>query len=93
MNRRTITTIVGLIVFVVAAAAFAQVGRQPGAAANADAKGRYRVTSWPEHTSAENRYADEVERYINRMASEGWRFHSTHVGQRAKMMVFERVKE
>ena len=56
-------------------------------------KGPYRVTNWPSHAGPDKRYVDEVERYLNQMASEGWRFHSEVVGQKVKMMVFERMPD
>ena len=51
----------------------------------------YRVTGWPNHEAPDKRYADEVGQYLNRMGSEGWRFHSTIAGRGVRMMVFERA--
>ena len=51
----------------------------------------YRVTPWPVDADPSGRYADTVEGYLNQMAGQGWRFHSTMQGQKAKMMIFERV--
>lgn len=60
--------------------------RTPAASSSA----RYRITSWPDHTGPDKSYAQEVEDHLNRMASEGWRFHGDMVGQTVRMMVFER---
>jgi len=70
----------------VGAAAYGQLRERP----QAPAPGTFRVTSWPEHKSADADYIDEVETYLNKMAADGWRFHSEAVGQYGKMMVFER---
>lgn len=51
----------------------------------------YHVTPWPADSDPSGRYADEVEQYLNKMAEEGWRFHSSLEGQKAKMMIFERA--
>jgi len=50
----------------------------------------YRVTPWPEQ-SGQGRYAAEVEEHLNKLAAEGWRFHSDAVGQTARIMIFERA--
>ncbi|MEK6675282.1 MAG: hypothetical protein AABZ47_06455 [Planctomycetota bacterium] len=50
----------------------------------------YRVTPWPNH-STDQRYGEEVELFLNQMASEGWRYHSELAAQGAKVMLFERV--
>ncbi len=62
--------------------------RPPGGSSSA----RYRVTSWPDHTGTDKSYSEEVEEHLNKMATEGWRFHSDLVGQTARMMVFEKEK-
>ncbi|MHC4066409.1 MAG: hypothetical protein ACYSUI_18180 [Planctomycetota bacterium] len=49
----------------------------------------YKVTTWPANT-AERAYHEHLERYLNEMASQGWRLHSPLAGQGSKMMVFER---
>jgi hypothetical protein len=51
----------------------------------------YRATPWPADAEPSGRYADTVEEYLNQMAGQGWRFHSTMQGQQAKVMIFERV--
>lgn len=52
-------------------------------------KAMYRVTPWPDNTP-ERPYYQEVERYLNRMAADGWRLNTELAGQGAKMMVFQR---
>lgn len=68
------------------AAAYGQLRDRPSAAES----GTFRVTSWPDHKSADQDYAEEVETHLNKMAKEGWRYHSEAVGQFGKMMIFER---
>lgn len=51
---------------------------------------KYKITSWPDHTGPEKSYTEEVETHLNRMASDGWKFHSEMVAQSARMMVFVR---
>jgi len=68
-------------------AAYGQLRDKPASAGLAS----FRVTNWPEHSGADQSYAEEVENYLNKMAAEGWRFHSDLVGQFGKMMVFERA--
>lgn len=58
--------------------------RQPGG------EPAYKVTPWPT-SSADRQYHEHVERYLNEMASQGWRFHGGLAGQGAKMMLFERL--
>jgi hypothetical protein len=53
--------------------------------------GSYRVTTWPDHKSADQDYNEEIEAYLNKMATDGWRFHSEMSGQFGRMMVFEGV--
>lgn len=88
MARRSVAA-VGLVV-----AALGGAGALVGLAQVRDraptSSGRYRVTSWPDHTDADKPYANEVEAHLNRMAAEGWKFQTDLVGQTARMMVFER---
>ena len=49
----------------------------------------YHVTPWPAD-SAGRPYHEHVEEHINRLATQGWLFKTVLVGQREKMMVFER---
>ena len=55
-------------------------------------RNQYRVTGWPEDTPAQP-YHQHVEAHLNKMAAEGWSFKTVIVGQREKMMVFERRRE
>ena len=77
----------GFLCVVGAVVVYGQLGESPATTAG----GVYRVTPWPSHSGPDERYAAEVEQHLNRMAAEGWRFHSDLVGQYAKMMVFERA--
>ena len=84
MRRRTV--VVWLVLSLLSAAVYAQLrDKPPPATASA-----YRVTHWPEHTGPDQNYTQEVEEHLNKMAADGWRFHSDLVGQNIKMMVFER---
>ena len=84
MRRRTV--VLGLVLSLLSAAVYAQLrDKGPPAAA-----GAYRVTRWPDHTGPDERYTQELEEHLNKMAADGWRFHSDVVGQFGKMMVFER---
>ena len=84
MHRRTV--VVGLVLSLMSAAVYAQLGdKAPPAMAAA-----YRVTHGPDHTGPEQNYAREVEEHLNKMAADGWRYHSDLVGQFGKMLVFER---
>ncbi len=49
----------------------------------------FRVTAWPPAQPGRE-YGDEVETYLNRMAADGWLFKTEIVGQREKLMLFER---
>jgi hypothetical protein len=49
----------------------------------------FKVTNWPPDTPEEE-YHRIVERYLNEMAADGWRLSQTMLGERAKLMVFER---
>ena len=84
--RRRVALIV-LLGSVLSAAAYAQLRDKAPPASG----GFYRVTHWPDHTGPDESYVKEVEEYLNKMAAEGWRFHSDFVGQNAKMMLFERA--
>ena len=85
MRRRTM--VVGLVLSLLSAAVYAQLRDKPPAAT-----GTYRVTRWPDHTGPDESYTQELdEEHLNKMAGDGWRFHSDVVGQNVKMMVFERV--
>lgn len=75
------------VVGLACAGAYGQLRDKPASASPAN----FRVTNWPEHAGADQNYAEEVEAYLNRMAADGWRFHSDLVGQYGKMMVFERA--
>lgn len=57
--------------------------------ASPEREAMYRVTPWPNNTP-ERPYYQEIERYLNRMAADGWRFDTELAGQGAKMMVFQR---
>ncbi|HUU85990.1 MAG TPA: hypothetical protein VM243_21040 [Phycisphaerae bacterium] len=65
---------------------------QQGDASSGSREPVYRVTPWPENTP-ERPYYQEVERYLNRMAADGWRLHTEVAAQGARMMVFERDAE
>ena len=82
----------GMVVLTVAVIAWAQRREgSEGSSATSTTSGMFKVTPWPDHTAAGNSYAEEVEQHLNRMAADGWKFHSDMVGQNAKMMVFERT--
>lgn len=83
MRRRTM--VVALVLSLLSAAVYAQLRDKPPAAT-----GTYRVTRWPEHTGPDESYTQELEEHLNKMAADGWRFHSDLVSQNGKMMVFER---
>jgi hypothetical protein len=84
---KRLNVLIGCMVAVAAAICLAQTlpGPQPRE------PNLYRVTRWPTHEGPDKQYTDAVERHLNRMASEGWRFHSTLAGQHVRMMVFERA--
>lgn len=88
MARRSVAAVA--IAVVVLGGAGALVGFAQVRDRASTASGRYRVTSWPDHTDADKPYATEVEAHLNRMAAEGWKFQADLVGQTARMMVFER---
>lgn len=62
----------------------------PSARGGSSETAKYKITSWPDHAGPEKSYADEVETHLNRMASDGWKFHSEMVAQSVRMMVFVR---
>lgn len=70
----------------VAAIAYGQLRERPAS----PRPGVYRVTSWPDHKSPDQDYNEEVESYLNKMSTDGWRFHSEMTGQFGRMMVFEK---
>lgn len=72
-----------------AAVAFGQLRERPVATR----AGAFRVTAWPEHKTGIQGYFEEVEEHLNKMATDGWRFHSEMTGQFGRMMVFERAGE
>lgn len=88
MSRRSVVA-AGLVIVSLGSAG-ALVGLAQVRERASTSSGRYRVTSWPDHTDADKPYANEVEAHLNRMAAEGWRFQTDLVGQTARMMVFER---
>ncbi len=79
--------VIGLVVLVAAVGVLAQVKER----ASGRSEGAYRVTPWPDHADTNQRYSEEIETYLNRMAADGWRFHSELVGQFGKAMLFERA--
>lgn len=84
MRRRTV--VVGLVLSLLSAAVYAQLRDKP----LPPTTGTYRVTPWPEHTGPDQSFAQEVEEHLNKMATDGWRYHSDLVGQFGKLMIFER---
>ncbi len=78
------TTVV-LFLVVLAAVAYGQIR---GSASSGTAP--YRVTSRPDH-EPDGRYVEEMEKHLNQMAGDGWRFHSELDAPGIKMMVFERA--
>ncbi len=62
---------------------------QRGEVTSSDREAVYRVTPWPDNTT-ERPYHQEVERYLNRLAADGWQFRTELAGQGARMMVFQR---
>lgn len=87
MNRRFAVAIP--LAVCLAVAAFGQLRERP----DASRPGAYRVTAWPEHKTGIQGYFEEVEEHLNKMAADGWRFHSEMTGQFGRMMVFERMGE
>ena len=85
MRRRLIA---GLCAALCAAVAYGQLRDKPPGTGQAEA---YKVTPWPGHGGADQKYEDEVQEHLNRMAADGWRFHSDLAGQFGKLMVFERA--
>jgi len=79
--------IVGCVIAIASAAAVCGQLRDKPAATTA---GAYRVTPWPNHGGADQQYEEEVQEFLNRMAADGWRYHSDLVGQFGKLMIFER---
>jgi len=79
--------LIGTVIVLCAVTAWAQVR---DGSSESSGSGRYRITHWPDH-EANHSYTDEVEQHLNKMAAEGWRFHSEIVGQSVRMMVFERA--
>ena len=77
------------VVIVVALSAVWALGVQRGDVPPAGQDTVYRVTPWPDNTP-DRPYHQQVERYLNRMAAEGWRFSTELTGQGARMMVFQR---
>ncbi len=71
---------------ILAVAAMAAQRREPPA----EGVPAYRVTKWPVN-SPDRPYLEDVERYLNQMAAEGWKLHGDLAGQGAKMFVFERA--
>ena len=84
MRRRIVAA--GLVLSLLSAAVYAQLRDKPPPAT----AGAYHVTPWPAHTGPDESYAKEVEEHLNKMAADGWRFHSDLAGQFGKMMIFER---
>ena len=85
MRRRKVLG--GLAVLSLSAAVYAQLREKPPPSA----VGVYRVTHWPDHTGPDQKYSQELEEHLNKMAADGWRFHSDLVGQNVKMMLFEKA--
>ena len=85
MRRRN--ALVVLAVSLLSVAAYAQLRDKTPPAS----EGPYRVTRWPDHTGPDQSYAQELEEHLNKMAADGWRFHSDLVGQNVKMMLFEKL--
>ena len=72
--------------------ALVAVALQQGDASSGSREPVYRVTPWPENTP-DRPYYQEVERYLNRMAADGWRLETEVAAQGARMMVFQREAE
>ncbi|MFH1107625.1 MAG: hypothetical protein V1790_00285 [Planctomycetota bacterium] len=85
MRRRV--ALVALVASALSAAAYAQLRDKTPPAGG----GLYRVTHLPDHTGPDESYVKEVEEHLNKMAADGWRFHSDFVAQNVKMMLFERA--
>jgi hypothetical protein len=84
MRRRTVA--IGFVLSLLSAGVYAQLREKSPPAPG----GVYRVTPWPDRTGPDQSYTQEVEEHLNKMAADGWRFHSDLAGQFGKMMVFER---
>ncbi len=86
MRTWRITTVAAVAVVMCALVALAVQGqdrpteRQPS----------YKVVSWPVNT-ADRPYREDVERLLNEMAAQGWRFHGDLASQGSRMLVFERA--
>lgn len=91
MTRGRAAIVVGLCTLGLSVAVFAQMGAQ--GAASASQEQQFRVTSWPDHRSAEADYGEEVETFLNKMASEGWVLHSTASAQKQSFLVFTRTEK
>ncbi len=88
MRKRQVAWIGALAVGVCGLAAFAW---QKEPARGASAATAFRVTTWPPDESDED-YAKAVERHLNKLAEDGWRFKSTIEGNKVRLMLFERVE-
>lgn len=80
--------VIGALTLILAAWAFAAQSRDSDGSSRQRA---YRVTPWPDHLP-DNSYVEEVAEHLNRMAADGWRYHSETTGQGARMMIFERAE-
>ncbi len=78
-------------VAVSAATAFYAFALQAESAPADSATPAFRVTAWPPVQPGRD-YGDEVETFLNRMAADGWLFKTEIVGQREKLMLFERKR-
>lgn len=84
MIRRLLIILIG----VGALTAYAQTREKPSPPTASPAA--YRVTPWPAPESGGAPYEEELQGFLNKMADDGWRFHSDLSGQFGKLMVFER---
>ena len=94
MRSKIVAALLFVILGLVSALAYAQTRETPGT----KSAGPYRVTPWPRDTkpsdtSTDVSYAEEVEKYLNRMARDGWRLHSDAVARKTRVLIFERTSE
>ena len=89
MRSKIVAALLFVILGLASALAYAQTREMPGT----KSAGPYRVTAWPPDTTTDVSYAEEVEKYLNRMARDGWRLHSDAVARKTRVLIFERTSE
>ncbi|HNQ22107.1 MAG TPA: hypothetical protein PKK06_03335 [Phycisphaerae bacterium] len=91
-NLLAIVVLAAVVLYALTALGQLRTREEPGEGQQPASAAVFRVTLLPDHADSGTPYSQELEAYLNRMAGDGWRFHSTLVAQNRAVLVFERVR-